>query len=532
MLPKAGGGIIKRGTLPQIRLTQCLNPADLGRIKKEARFGFAEDGRFRERNFSVAKANIKSDSGRSRWIVLIITAVSTFMSTLDSSIVNVALPKMAEDLHVGTGAIAWVVSAYLIVITVCILLFGRLGDIRGQGRVFRFGLVVFTAGSFLCGVTHSLPLLLAARCVQAVGSGASMANSQGIITRTFPQEERGRALGINGSFVALGLLAGPAIGGLIITVASWEYLFWINVPIGIAAFLANLRYSGGEDTRRDESLDLKGFLLFTFAMAPLFVALEYGQAVGYGSPLILVCFAVSAASGVAFYFAERRCAQPMLDLDIFRNKWFSISIFCAFTSFVALSCSNIVLPFYLQNALAMSPGEASIYMTIYPLILVIAAPLSGYASDRIGPEALTLVGLVLTGLGLFLMSWLHDSPAKWMLALFIGVMSVGNGLFQSPNNSLVMSMVPQEKLGVGGSVNALVRNLGMVVGIALSTSILYGGMSAKLGRRVTGYVPGRNDAFYFGMRLAYLTAALICLAGAVVTGVRLVRFRRNRRENG
>lgn len=464
--------------------------------------------------------------------MLIITAVSTFMSTLDSSIVNVALPKMAEDLRVGTGAIAWVVSVYLIVVTVCILLFGRMGDLKGQGRIFRFGLLLFTLGSFLCGMTHTFVLLLAARCVQAVGAAATMANSQGIITRTFPAEERGRALGINGAFVALGMLAGPALGGFIITVASWEYLFWINVPIGIAAFLANLRFSGAEDTHSGEKLDLKGFALFTLAIGPLFVALEYGQAIGYGHPLILACFAVSAASGGAFYFAERRCGQPLLDLGIFRDKWFSVSIFCGFTSFVALSCSNIILPFYLQNALAMSPGKAGVYMTIYPLVLALVAPLSGYASDRVGPEALTLTGLALMSLGLFLMSGLQANPSNWTLILFIGVMSFGNGLFQSPNNSLVMSLVPDGKLGVGGSVNALVRNLGMVVGIALSTTILYSGMSVKLGRHVTGYVPGSNDAFFYGMRLAYITAASICLIGAVITAVRLFCFRKKEKTNG
>ena len=477
----------------------------------------------------MIRQKIDSSSPRSRWIVLVITAVATFMSTLDSSIVNVALPKMAVDLRVGTGAIAWVVSAYLIVVTVCILLFGRLGDLRGQGKVFRFGLVVFTAGSLLCGLTHTLAALLAARCVQAVGAAATMANSQGIITRTFPAQERGRALGINGAFVALGMLAGPALGGFIVTVASWEYLFWINVPIGIAAFLANLRYRGAEDVKREEKLDAKGFALFALFMVPLFIGMEYGQDAGFGSPAILACFAAAAASGAAFYLLERRSAQPLLDFTIFGNRWFSISIFCAFTSFVALSCSNIVLPFYLQNALAMSPGEAGAYLTIYPLVLALVAPLSGYASDRVGPEALTMAGLALTSLGLFLMSGLREDPSRWTLVLFIVVMSFGNGLFQSPNNSLVMSLLPAEKLGVGGSVNALVRNLGMTVGVALSTAILYGGMSAKLGRHVTSYVPGRNDAFFYGMRLAYVAAASVCLVGAAVTAVRLIWFRKKAR---
>lgn len=450
-----------------------------------------------------------------------ITVISTFMSTLDSSIVNVALPNMAAELRVSTGSIAWVVSAYLIVISVCILLFGKLGDIKGQGKIFRIGLLVFTIGSFLCGVTHTLPLLIAARSIQAIGAGASMANSQGIITRTFPPEERGRALGINGAFVALGTLVGPALGGLIISFASWEYLFWVNVPIGLFAFLANLRFSGAEDTQTDEKLDFWGFILFTLWIGPLFVALEYGQTVGFLNPLILVCFAVSVAAMIVFFFVERKVIPPLLDFDIFRNKWFSISIFCGFTSFVAISCSNIILPFYLQNALSMSAGQSSLYMTIYPLVLVLTAPVSGYVSDKIGPEILTLVGLALTSGGLYLMSGLNEHPSYWMIGLYIGVMSLGNGLFQSPNNSLVMSMVPQEKLGVGGSVNALVRNIGMVVGIALSTTILYSAMSAKIGRHVTGYVPGRNDAFIFGMRLAYITAATVCLVGVVVTALRL-----------
>ncbi|HEX2986323.1 MAG TPA: MFS transporter [Caproiciproducens sp.] len=462
----------------------------------------------------------QSKSNSSRWIILLITVISTFMSTLDSSIVNVALPVMAVSLHVDTGLIAWVVSSYLIVISVCILLFGRLGDLKGQGKIFRIGLLIFTVGSFLCGVTHSLPLLIAARSVQAVGAAASMANSQGIITRTFPPEERGRALGINGAFVALGTLVGPALGGLIISFASWEYLFWVNVPIGIIAYIANFKFSN-EDEKIDEKLDIWGFLLFTLAIAPLFIALEYGQTTGYGNPLILTCFAVAAAALAAFLAVERRVVPPLLDLQIFENKWFSISIFCSFTSFVAISCSNIILPFYLQNALSMSAGTSGLFMTIYPLVLALTAPISGYLSDKIGSEVLTLIGLGLTSGGLFLMSGLNEHPSYWVMGIFIGVMSLGNGLFQSPNNSLVMSMVPQEKLGIGGSVNALVRNIGLVMGIALSTTILYSAMSAKIGVHVTGYVPGRNDAFIFGMRLVYIAAAAVCLVGVIITAVRL-----------
>lgn len=463
-----------------------------------------------------------TDFKNRRWMVLLITVMATFMSTLDSSIVNVALPSMAKSLNVTTGLIAWVVSAYLIVVSVCILFFGKLGDLKGQVKIFRIGLLIFTAGSFLCGVTRTLPLLIAARAVQAIGASATMANSQGIITRTFPPEERGRALGINGAFVALGTLVGPALGSLIISFATWEYLFWVNVPIGILVYAANLKLLSKykEETVR-EKLDIWGAVLFTLATVPFFVALEYGQTVGYFNPFIIICFIVAAISFAAFLLVERKVEFPLLDLEIFKNKWFSVSIFCAFTSFIAISCSNIILPFYLQNALELNTGTAGIFMTIYPLVLALSAPVSGYISDKIGSEVLTLIGLSLTSGGLFLMATLNEHPSFFIMGLYIAVMSLGNGLFQSPNNSLVMSMVPAKKLGVGGSVNALVRNVGMVVGIALSTSILYSVMSAKIGHHVTGYVAGRNDAFIAGMRFAYIAAASICLVGAVITAVRL-----------
>jgi len=471
-----------------------------------------------ERTVEEKSADFKSK----RWIILLITVMSTFMATLDSSIVNVALPGMAKSLNVTTGLIAWVVSAYLIVVSVCILFFGKLGDLKGQARIFRLGLLIFTVGSFLCGVTHTLPLLIAARAVQAVGAAGTMANSQGIITRTFPPEERGRALGINGAFVALGTLVGPALGSLIISFASWEYLFWVNVPIGILVYIANLKlFSKIQEDTSNEKLDILGAVLFTLAIAPLFIGLEYGQTIGYYNPLIIASLLVAVVAFISFLIVERKIKTPLLDLEIFKNKWFSISIFCAFTSFIAISCANILMPFYLQNALALSAGMAGIFMTIYPLVLALAAPISGYISDKIGSEVLTLIGLLLTSGGMFLMSILNDHPSFFIMGLYIAIMSLGNGLFQSPNNSLIMSMVPVNKLGVGGSVNALVRNIGMVVGIALSTSILYSVMSAKIGYHVTGYVEGRNDAFISGMRFAYIAGAAICLLGALITAIRL-----------
>lgn len=465
---------------------------------------------------------INTQKDKSRWMVLFAVVMSTFMATLDSSIVNVALPVMTDALQTTSSSIAWVVSAYLIAIAATILIFGKLGDLWGQTKIFKIGIVIFTAGSFLCGMTDSFGWLLVARVIQAVGAGGTMANSQGIITRTFPLSGRGRALGINGAFVALGTLTGPPLGGLIISVASWKYLFWINVPIGIIVFLIGLRvFPKPAKKTEGKKLDIRGALLFILGIVPLFIALQESIDVGFGNIWILLCIAVSAVSFIMFYRVEKHADEPLLPLGIFKNKWFSVSLVCAFLSFIAIFISTIILPFYLQDLLKLTPALAGLILAIFPLVLGVVSPVSGHVSDKIGSEFLTLLGLSVTSGGLLLMSTLSASPSFLVLGIFIAVMALGNGLFQSPNNSLVMSSLEEKNLGIGGSVNALVRNIGMVVGVSLSTMILYGGMSSRLGFAVNNYIPGAGDAFLYGMHLAYIAAALICAAGAVLTALRM-----------
>ncbi len=218
-----------------------------------------------------------------------------------------------------------------------------------------------------------------------------------------------------------------------------------------------------------------------FAIVPLFVALGKGQEVGFTKPIILLGFLIAIISFIAFIIVEKKRENPLLQLEIFGNKLFSLSIFCGFISFVSMFCSIIIQPFYLQDVLKYSPAFTGLILMISPLILSVVAPISGHLSDKIGSEILTFIGLVLTSLGLLLMSTLNEQTSLISMIIFIAVMSLGNGLFQSPNNSLIMSTVPRDKLGIAGSINALVRNLGMVCGIALSTTLLYNRMSYKIG---------------------------------------------------
>lgn len=469
----------------------------------------------------------KDNINKNRWAILFIVVMVTFMCTLDSSIVNVALPVMSKSLNVTSGSIQLVVTSYLIIISATILIFGRLGDILGKTKIFKFGIALFTLGSLFCGITSSLPILVLARVVQAVGAGGTMANSQGIITQVFPTNERGKALGISGTFVALGALVGPPLGGFILNATSWEYIFLINVPIGIVILFYGLKILPKGHKIAKGKFDGLGAVLFIFAIVPLFGALGQGQVVGFNNPIVLIGLLIAVTSFIAFLIVEKRRTNPLLQLQIFENKLFSLSIFCAFISFVGIFCLTIIQPFYLQDVMQFSPATTGLVLMIYPLILSVVAPFSGHLSDKIGSEILTFIGLVLTSFGLILMSTLNENSSIVKMIIFTAVMSIGNGLFQSPNNSLVMSTVPKDKLGIAGSVNALVRNLGMVCGIALATTILYNRMSEKIGYHVTDYVVGRNDAFIYGMKIVYIVAAAICLIGAILTCLRLYNSKVN-----
>jgi MFS family permease len=516
---------------------------------------------------------------KNRMLILINVVLLTFMASLDSSIVNVALPKMSELLSTSSEAIAWVVTVYLLVIVGTILIFGRLGDIIGKSRVFLYGIVVFTIGSLGCGISNSLLLLIIFRAVQALGAAAAMATNQGIITQVFPSNERGKALGISGTFVALGAMAGPPIGGFIVNSLSWKYIFLINVPVGIFVYLLGLKTlpkqqakicssyvpqqqandcsSYVHDNKQDndlsyvqqqkvriashsdvqsrtttgETLDWRGSVLFIISIISLFLSLILGNDYGYRQPLILLGFALFLLTFILFIRLERRTAVPLLQLELFHNKLFSLSIFCSFLSFVASSSSTIILPFYLQNTLKYSPAFTGIILMVAPILLAVVAPVSGYLSDKIGSEFLTFLGLTINGAGMFLMSTLTQHSELTVLILFIAIMSLGNGLFQSPNNSLTMSNAPRNMLGISGSVNALVRNLGMISGVSLAVLILYSRMSLKIGYNVSNYVEGRDDIFIYGMRGVYLIAALVCTFGALLTAFRLYNRKRKQKTD-
>ncbi len=463
---------------------------------------------------------------KNRWRILGVVLLGPFMATIDSSIVNVALPVMADKLSVGINTIQWVVTSYLIVISALVLMFGKIADIIGKSVVFQYGFLIFSLGSFMCGISKTASFLILSRVVQAFGAAMFMSSNQGIIASVFPKNERGRALGFSATTVALGTMLGPPIGGIMVEAFNWQSIFLINIPIGIIGyFIGRIILPRKEIIEKSEKFDLKGGFIFIVFIVCLFWSMLSGEKLGWENRNIIASFLISIICLISFYFVEKNTKNPIIDFAIFKNKLFTVSIFCAFVSFAVIFCNNIIQPFYLQYVMEISPAKAGILMIVFPLSAGIVAPVSGYASDKIGCEVLTFLGLLITTVGALTIGFLNTSSSYFDIVISIAILGIGNGMFQSPNNSIVMSLVPKNKLGVVGSINALVRNMGMVFGIAFSVTLLHNRMSAKIGYKVYNIIKGRPDVFLYGMKMVYLSAALMCFIGTILTAFRIIKLR-------
>ena len=461
---------------------------------------------------------------------LIAIGIFIFMSTLDGSIVNIALPTMSRELNVTLAQVTWVVTTYLIVISGVILIFGRLGDLLGKANVFKLGALIFTIGSFLAGLDFGggLTWLLFARVVQAVGGSMFMATSFGLVAEIFPAESRGRALAINSMFVSVGSIAGPAIGGLILQIASWHYIFWINVPIGIVAYLYGSRAlpkEKGQGTVRD--VDFVGSSEMFVCLVLLFLGINFGQIIGWGNPLIWGAFIGAIVFFILFVYTENRKENPLIDLGIFKTKLFTMSIITAMLNFTAGMFVSILLPFYLQDFRLLSPGVAGIIMMAYPALMLVSSPISGVLADRFNKEWITFIGIsgiIFAQIGYLLINE-HSSMLFVVVALALHGASVG--FFQSPNNALIMSTVEKRYLGIAGSVNSLGRNIAFVLGTSLGTISLFLAMSVLSGHTVNTYVKSQPLLFLNGMHIAFFVSLTLTIITWILGLVRLVGKRKN-----
>lgn len=373
-----------------------------------------------------------------KWKVMGVVASGIFLATLDGSIVNIALPTLVKEFRVQFATVQWVVLAYLLTLVTLMPNIGRLADMKGAKPLYSLGLLIFTVGSMLCGLSPSVEWLIGFRVLQGAGAAMLAALGAAILTEAFPPNERGKALGISGSIVSVGIITGPVLGGLLIDILSWHWIFFVNIPVGIAGIFAARKFLPAPRPQHRQRFDFPGALFLFISLTSLLIALTQGQTRGFSHPFILGLFVSWLVFLLVFLRIERRAEQPLVDLQLFRDPAIVFNLTSAFTTFVAIAGTVLLMPFYLENILGYDTRHAGMLLSVTPLAITIVSPLAGTLSDRYGSRRICIAGMATILAGYASLSTLtaHTTVIGYILR-FLPV-GIGMAMFQSPNSSAIM----------------------------------------------------------------------------------------------
>lgn len=414
----------------------------------------------------------KSNGLSYKWLTLFTVAIGTFMGTLDASIVNISFLRLTRVFDTEPSVVLWVSVAYMLVSVGLMLPLGKMGDVLGRKKVYILGLTIFTLGMALCSISQTIVQLILSRIVQAVGSSMTVSISNAIVTSSFPNHERGKAMGIMAGVVSSGLLSGPVLGGIILDAFDWRAIFYLRVPIGLIGIVMALKIL---HEHRNENInpkfDFAGAATLFGSLSCLLLFFNLGGNLGYTLLLPVILAFSSCILFILFIVIERRALQPVVDLDLFRNRTFTAANISLCIMFVAVSANMFLMPFFLIDALGHSASKAGLIFATSSITSLVVGPVSGWFSDRVGSRALCTAGISLMCLSLFLCSRLNAEASEFDVIIRLVVLGVGSGMFQSPNTSSIMGSVPGDRLGTGSAMIAAVRQIGMSSGIAITGTL-------------------------------------------------------------
>lgn len=445
-----------------------------------------------------------------KWYVMLAIAMGIFLATIDGSIVNVSLPTMVEALDTDFATIQWVVLSYLLTVTTLQTIIGRLADMYGKKRLYTLGFVVFTFGSFLCGMAPTAGWLIGFRVLQGVGAALILALGIAILTEAFPASERGRALGIGGAIVSIGIVTGPTLGGLILGRLSWHWIFFVNVPIGVLGTLMAMRFVPATVPRGGRRFDLGGAATLSLALLTLLLGLTSGQQQGFREIQTFALFGVSAVAFALFVYIELHHPEPIIDPQLFSNRMFTVNLVTGLLVFIGLG-SGVLIPFYLENVLGYRVQTVGLLLAVVPIALGITAPIAGSLSDRFGSRPISVAGLATASLAYLALSTISTDTTALGFMLRYAPIGIGVGLFQSPNNSAIMGSVPPNRLGIASSLLATTRSLGQTVGIAVLGAL----WATLVFQAAGGIVPGGATSAPIEAQVAGLKLTILTVSGLI-----------------
>lgn len=448
-------------------------------------------------------------------------ATGVFMSTLDSSMVNIALPTIMHEFNSSLHHTEWVVMIYLLTITASLLFWGHLSDRLGRGKIYSSGLLTFGLGSLACAYSPKLSWLIFFRLIQALGAAMMMSTGPAIIKETFPKEQLGRWFGLIGVAVSLGLMSGPSIGGFLIDILSWRALFFITVPLGLILAVLGPHILPGPTRHSSAPLDWVGALCWTIALFLFALAITHASPAKWEKTTWFITLLLAATAFFLFIKVENTVPHPLLQLSLFKKRFFTMGIISATLSFMLLFAAILLTPFFLIKVLKLSSSQTGLVMMAIPSSLMIVAPLAGRLADKADARILTTLGLTLSTWGIFSLSRIEAQTEPTAIAARLLLIGCGQAIFLSPNSASILGRVEKKLAGSASALLATARNLGMLLGIA-QAALIFTLFFAKLtnGLDMKDFTPSQVEPFMISIRGAFQAAACTGVLGILASWAR------------
>jgi EmrB/QacA subfamily drug resistance transporter len=484
----------------------------------------ASIGAFREailKGREPPPARIFASLASYRWLVVATVCIGAFMGQVDSSITQLLLPRLELEFNAKLSTVSWVAVAYLLAMAAFLPIFGRLADMMGRKLLYTGGFLLFVLSSALCGLAPDLPVLIAFRVLQGIGAALLSSNSVAIVVATAGPESRGRALGVQSAAQAVGLSAGPAIGGLVLDTLDWRWVFWINVPVGLAgAVMGWFILPPTKDLPDDARFDWTGALLIAPALTALVAVLNEAYAWGAASPFLLGLASLAMVLLALFVRSEQRANAPLINLELFRQRAFSAGNIAGILSYAALFGLFFLMPFMFVRAYGDSIFVAGLRLCIVPVMLAIAAPIGGALYDQLGPRLPTVSGMLICVIASSLLFIVLDGARQSLplVMVALAVFGIGQGLYISPNNSAIVAAAPASLTGEAGGLLNVTRSLGVSIGVAAASSLLAWRLAVLTGSGHNTLHADARDLVSAGRGVIVLLGIFAAIAGAISLG--------------
>ncbi|UCD95306.1 MAG: MFS transporter [Candidatus Zixiibacteriota bacterium] len=430
---------------------------------------------------------------------LVITGLGTFLGTLDASIVNVSLPTISRDLATTVNTVGWVVLSYAIAVFSLLMVFGAVSERKGFQFSYRYGYTVFMLGSILCGLSFNIYMLIISRAVQGVGAALLVSVGPALVTRSFPETERGRGLSVIAMVVSTGLMLGPPLGGFIISLAGWRWIFFVNVPVCIVGIYFTQKFLGGFPiSDPDKKIHVPGAAALSLGLLLMMISLLLYSRDMLGLGEMSALLAVSGLFFVLFFYLENKPSTRFIGVEIFHNRIFVFAGLAMLLVFISLISVTILLPFYLEEIKALKPQQVGLFLMIIPVCGFVLAPMAGYLSDKVQARIVSTSGATLMAAGIMLFRGLGYDATVADIVMPLLLVGVGMSFFSTPNTSCIMGSVHKYQLGTASGILATIRTLGITLGVGVSVAIftLYRNAYARDTSDTTA-------AFIYGYRSVY-----------------------------